>query len=260
MTQAPLPILVFSDLDGTLLDHHSYDWSPARPALTRVLTAGGGVVLATSKTAEEVVTLREEMGLSGWPAIVENGAGIMAAGAAPEQSDAYTRLRAALDALPGELRRGYRGFGDMSAQEVAETTGLPLAGAKAAKARQFSEPGVWLGDDARRAAFDAALSQQGITARMGGRFYTLSFGRTKADAMTEVMDALAPAHTIALGDAPNDVEMLQTADCGVIVVNPDAAPLPPLAGESDGRIIRTQKPGPSGWNVAVQQAMDNWNL
>ncbi len=25
------PLLVFSDLDGTLLDSHSYDWQPAAP-------------------------------------------------------------------------------------------------------------------------------------------------------------------------------------------------------------------------------------
>lgn len=25
------PLLVFSDLDGTLLDSHSYDWQPATP-------------------------------------------------------------------------------------------------------------------------------------------------------------------------------------------------------------------------------------
>lgn len=30
------PLLVFTDLDGTLLDHESYDWSPARPALNRL--------------------------------------------------------------------------------------------------------------------------------------------------------------------------------------------------------------------------------
>lgn len=30
------PLLVFSDLDGTLLDSHSYDWQPAAPWLSRL--------------------------------------------------------------------------------------------------------------------------------------------------------------------------------------------------------------------------------
>ncbi|EFB2834421.1 hypothetical protein FHD46_03220 [Escherichia coli] len=29
------PLLIFTDLDGTLLDSHSYDWQPAAPWLNR---------------------------------------------------------------------------------------------------------------------------------------------------------------------------------------------------------------------------------
>jgi mannosyl-3-phosphoglycerate phosphatase len=85
---------------------------------------------------------------------------------------------------------------------------------------------------------------------------TLSFGRTKADAMTQVIHALKPDLTLALGDAPNDVEMLEQADLGVIVANPHHASLPLLAGERDGRIIRTRDPGPVGWNIAVNEILD----
>ena len=72
---AQLPLLVFSDLDGTLIDHHSYDWSPAMPALAALGSIGAGVVLASSKTAAEIDLLRRDMGLEDWPAIVENGPG-----------------------------------------------------------------------------------------------------------------------------------------------------------------------------------------
>ena len=79
MTRA-LPLLVFSDLDGTLLDHESYSFAPARAALAALAEIGAGVVLATSKTAAEVAPLRAALGLAGWPAIVENGAGLLAGG------------------------------------------------------------------------------------------------------------------------------------------------------------------------------------
>jgi mannosyl-3-phosphoglycerate phosphatase len=134
---------------------------------------------------------------------------------------------------------------------VAQATGLPLPEAALARARQFSEPGTWAGDDATRETFLAALADQGITARMGGRFLTLSHGATKADRMAEIIDTLQPARTVALGDAPNDVEMLQAADIGVIVANPEATPLPELPNEQAGRIIRTHLPGPQGWNRAM---------
>ena len=55
------------DLDGTLLDHESYSFAPARPALAALAEIGAGVVLATSKTAAEVAPLRAALGLAGWP-------------------------------------------------------------------------------------------------------------------------------------------------------------------------------------------------
>jgi ribonucleotide monophosphatase NagD (HAD superfamily) len=45
--------LVFTDLDGTLLDHDTYDWTPARDALDRLTRAGIPVVFTSSKTAAE---------------------------------------------------------------------------------------------------------------------------------------------------------------------------------------------------------------
>lgn len=254
-------ILVFTDLDGTLLDHNTYDWSPARPAFNRLRSIGAGLVLASSKTGAELVRLREEMGWEVWPAIVENGAGILEPGDLPATTgNDYARLRATLDALPVALSQHYRGFFDMGVDEVRRTTGLSSKGARLAKARAFSEPGVWTGDEDTRDAFLAALKAQGVSARMGGRFLTLSFGATKADAMATVMERFAPAKSIALGDAPNDIEMLEAADLGIIVPNPDAAPLPALAGEAAGTIRRAPKPGPEGWTLSVTQATDDLDI
>lgn len=243
-----LPLLVFSDLDGTLLDHDSYDYTPALPALAALHRVGAGVVLATSKTAAEVAPLRATLGLTDWPAIVENGAGVLDAGAKATGDDSdYRRIRAILATLPA----GFQGFGDVTAQDVADITGLSLPAARAAQQRWFSEPGLWKGDAATLDAFMTAAQAAGLHARQGGRFLTLSMGGTKADRMGALIARYAPRTTIALGDAPNDAEMLETADFGVIVANPHAPPLPPLRGEGAGRIIRTTAPGPHGWSQAI---------
>ena len=256
--QQPLPLLVFSDLDGTLISHDTYRWDAARPALAHLRGIGAGVVLASSKTAPEIIGLRAQMGLEDWPAIVENGAGVLDAQATDTPADtAYLRLRSALNQLPEELRGLFTGFGDLDVAGVAKITGLPPADAQDAKTRAFSEPGLWHGTDAQRTAFLEALEQHGITAREGGRFLTLSFGRTKADRMAQIIATYRPQVTLALGDAPNDIEMLQTADHGVIIANPHRTPLPPLDAEAAGRITRTTLPGPQGWNRAVLDFVDS---
>lgn len=259
--EASLPLLVFSDLDGTLIDHHNYGWGPAKQALARLEAVGAGVVLASSKTAAEMIPLQNELGLSQWPAIVENGAGVLNLNAAGrEQPKRYDDLITVLNSVPDCLRAMFQGFNDMDPSQVADTTGLSLQAASKAKDRWYSEPGSWVGSSIERDKFLRYLSQQGVFASQGGRFLTLSFGQTKADVIPKIVSQLAPRYTVALGDAPNDIEMLQATDFGIVVNNPNQPELPVLQGEANGRIIRTTLSGPAGWNEAILEMIDRLNL
>ncbi len=237
-------LLVITDLDGTLLDHATYSWDAAAPALDMLKASGAGLILASSKTAAEIDPLRAELGFPDWPSIVENGSGLLGATSGTET---YERLRRMI----GDLPHGFHGFGDMDAQEVAARTGLTLEAAERAKTRQYSEPGIWVGAPDTLEAFIDAANIAGMTAQQGGRFLTLSFGGTKADRVKELIQRFGPAYTVILGDAPNDAGMLDLADSGVIVANPATGDMPRLPGEERGRIRRTIKPGPQGWSEAV---------
>ena len=94
----------------------------------------------------------------------------------------------------------------------------------------------------------------------GGRFLTLSFGGTKAQQMDGGMKELGCDTSIALGDAPNDIEMIEAATHGVIIRNDHGTGIPPLPGEQAGRIRRTALPGPEGWNAAVLSLLDDLGL
>lgn len=210
-------------------------------------------MLASSKTAAEMRPLQREIGCEAYPAIVENGAGVLwPQDDTGTNTQAYQGIREALAALPRALNQ-FTGFGDMNVADVQTHTGLSAEAASLAKARQFSEPGLWLGSKSELKPFLETLKENGIGARRGGRFLTLSFGQTKADAMETVIEHLHPTTTIALGDAPNDVEMIEAADLGVIVNNPHANPLPRLPSERAGTTIRTTLPGPAGWTEAILQ-------
>ncbi len=251
-------LLVFTDLDGTLIDHDTYRWDAAVPALQALAQIGAGVILASSKTAAEISLWQRQLDLIHWPAIVENGSGVLSpdtttttTATATARPNRYDELRSILNSLPGTLRKQYQGFGDMTVDTVSATTGLSVESAALAKTRAYSEPGLWTGNAADRDEFIRLLQHQNVSAREGGRFLTLSFGQTKADCMSQIITRYNPQTTIALGDAPNDVEMLQAADIGIIVANPHREPLPTLAGEASGRIIRTALAGPHGWNDAI---------
>ena len=245
------PMIVFTDLDGTLLDHDDYSHAPAEPALKALRQHGIPLVLASSKTAAEVAPLRASLGFAEVPAIVENGAGLLPPGESGLHGGQYDDLRAALARLPRDVAARFQGFGDWGIKGIARHTGLSPSDAARAAQRQFSEPGLWTGSSAGKALFLAALNDHGITAREGGRFLTLSYGGTKAQQMGAILTRYGSPYSVALGDAPNDIEMLERADMGIVVANPAHAPLPPLQGEAEGRIRRTGLPGPEGWNEAV---------
>lgn len=248
--------IVFTDLDGTLLDHETYAFEAALPALEHLKERGIPLILASSKTAAELVTLRDRMGFAHCPAIVENGAGMLPPGETAMGDDARLReILAILDRAPVDLRRHFSGFSQWSVDEVSARTGLAPTDAQAAKQRQYSEVGLWTGGPDQWTEFLTCLEEHGLTAQQGGRFISLSFGGSKA----ACMQAMAQSHrkkegsafVIAFGDAPNDIAMLEAADMGIIVPNPGHDGIAALDGETNGRIIRADRPGPEGWNRAI---------
>lgn len=251
-------IVVFSDLDGTLLDHETYDFEPARPALDKLARMNIPLILASSKTEAEMRPIAAAMGRA-FPMIVENGAGI----AEPEELDTgsseglpYRHIRRLLQDLPQNLTGTFQGFGDWTSAEIARHTGLSTEAAERARQRRFSEPGLFSGTAAQRDAFNHILANAGLQAVQGGRFLTIMPKTSKAERMAELAARLQattgePIRTIALGDAPNDIAMLKAADIGVIIANPAHGPLPVTQRERAGHIVRSTLAGPSGWNEMI---------
>ncbi|MEM7619279.1 MAG: HAD-IIB family hydrolase [Pseudomonadota bacterium] len=260
-------LIIFTDLDGTLLSHNTYDFTPALSMLETLKHKSIPVILASSKTAAEIFEIQKEMKLEAYPAIVENGAGILTPGAqiTHYNTEIYDGILRAVMRLPLEFRAHFTGFSQWSVEDISNKTGLTLERAALAKQRQFSEPGLWTGTRQKQVVFEALLKRHGIYARKGGRFLTLTKEDSKADLMKFILSEIEPntgeaVFSVALGDAPNDIEMIETADIGVIVSNPNNAPLPKLKGEQQGHIFRTTLPGPEGWVQAVEQILRNQDM
>ena len=68
-------VLVFADLDGTLLDHRFYSWEGAETALSFIKREGIPLIFCSSKTRWEILPLREKLDNHD-PFISENGGAI----------------------------------------------------------------------------------------------------------------------------------------------------------------------------------------
>ncbi|TGN39844.1 HAD-IIB family hydrolase [Marinobacter confluentis] len=253
-------LIIFSDLDGTLLDHDNYDWSPARSAMERLAASEIPVVLNSSKTISEIRKVREQMGNQA-PFIVENGAAVVIPancfGASDEQVKRFGAPRADVLALLARLREEgfeFSGFADMSPAEISKHSRLSEAEAELARDRVATEPLLWHGDEESLAAFRQKLEAENCRLVQGGRFLHAMGNFDKADGVRFLLkkykeqDPAGRMIAIALGDSPNDQHMLEEADIAVIVrgVHSDSVVLP-----SQSRAIRSLKPGPAGWNECV---------
>jgi mannosyl-3-phosphoglycerate phosphatase family protein len=264
-----LGLVVFTDLDGTLLDHHTYDLEPARPALEALRARGVPLVPCSSKSFSELLDLWQTLELGG-PLIAENGGGVYLPAGHPlaRLADGQPRrpgwlgldLALTIDEVrrrlaPFKARFGLRGFGDMDDQEVASLTGLPLRQAALARARRHDEP-LLLADpqaDAKTVAeaLARAAAQAGLTVTRGGRFWHAFAGGGKGRAvalLSGLYRRLDPGLlTMALGDASNDRSMLAAVDRPVLVARPGGGHTPlDLPG-----LLRVPLPGPAGFNQAV---------
>ena len=215
--------LVFSDLDGTLLDE-SYDWQAARPALEALREVGIPLILNSSKTRAEMVAICEEMELD-TPCIAENGGVVHGIGNAASVS-ARAELLKVLRHMREEEGFSFEGFADWSLANVMEQTGLLPEAAQRAMQRDATEPIVWQDSADHLELFRERLAQEKIALVKGGLFWhVMPAGRNKGSAMQEVVGWYKEQHagehfkTLALGDSPNDWPMLERADMGIVIPN-----------------------------------------
>lgn len=268
------PLLIFTDLDGTLLDHHSYSFKGAEEALQRLRRHSIPIILTSSKTRAELQTLQEKLGLNE-PFISENGGGVfipadyaMLDTTALEKLDdyhakqfgrPYRNIRAIFETV--QSKYNIRGFGDMTAEEIMEVTGLLKSDALLARQREFSEPFRFLAEP-RLQELKEEVADHGLTVTRGGRFYhLLAAGQDKGLAVaqtTRLFQAGSPDKivTIGLGDAENDYLMLKVVDIRVLIPKPDGSyenmDLPYLR--------KPAYPGSKGWGAAITAILDDFQL
>lgn len=262
-------ILLFTDLDGTLLDGNSYSWDPARAAIDCLRAEGIPWVFATSKTRAEVEFWRQETGNS-HPFIVENGAAlVIPQGYFPspvpdgksldgwdivEYGTPYLLLVEALKRASDKSRCRVRGFSQMTAEQVAAATELPLEQARLAQMREFDEPFVVLDPDRSSGLFQV-VHEEGLHCISGSRFLHITGANDKGVATTALHKAYKDCYgtltTVGLGDSFNDLPLLQNVSIPILIRSAHSQELSRLVPRAE----ITSSPGPEGWNRAVLEVI-----
>ncbi len=253
-----MSLIVFTDLDGSLMDHETYSIEPARGAIAELAARNISLVLNSSKTAEEIATIQARLQLS-CPFICENGAALHQTNRdAIEFGTPRAAWLADVHALRAQHGYDFEGFSDWSSTYISNLTGLSIDQAEQAKARHYSEPILWTGSEADLQQFQSELKSLSLQLLQGGRFQSIQGLYDKSDAMNWMVANASPPNSnqpplvVALGDSPNDAAMLNSADTAVIIKSGKSSLLDcPKAR----RLMRTTLPGPAGWSQAMWEIL-----
>jgi mannosyl-3-phosphoglycerate phosphatase len=259
--------IVFTDLDGTLLDAENYSFEPALPALEHLKLADIPLMFVTSKTRAEVEYWRRILGNT-HPFVVENGgAAFVPQDYFPFQVNGierdgyivlewgvrYHRLIDELEKAALESQCAVRGFHHMDVLEIAEKCNMPVEMANLAKTREYDEPFQIL-DSSHARDLEAAIEREGLRYTRGGRFRHIIGPNDKAKAVSQLAEMFEHAYgditSIGLGDAINDASFLCVVDIAIIMPSPFASDISKLV--PNATIARL--PGPRGWNDAIISA------
>ncbi len=255
------PLLLFTDVDGCLVNKHDYSYVDALPALERLRGQRVPVVLCSSKTAAELSVLADELRLQETPLICENGTRILWRGKmfGGERSTVCGVPRGEVLNVLQELksRFQFRSFADLGLDGVMQTTDLPREAAARAMDREGTEPLLWDEDEAQIDSFRQALEEHGLTLTRGGRFWHVAGTATKGDALCEVAERWREAagdsgQTIAVGDSPIDQSMLDRADWPIGIPAPDGSHAVVLPIQGTWATL----PGAAGWAESIGQVLD----
>jgi mannosyl-3-phosphoglycerate phosphatase len=268
-----LHYLVFTDLDGTLLDPRTYSCEKSLAAINQLKGNNIPIIFCSAKTRAEQQIYRRELGIF-HPFVVENGGAIfIPQGYFPFPPDCrktvdnllvielavpHGRVRKLLAKIGKENDFRFKGFGDMSAAEVAELTGLNLESARLAQQREYDEP-VQFDTSAEReiVQFLTKLADAGLNWSRGGRLYHVMGGGGKGKAVN-ILDALyrkmwGEIRTVGLGNGLNDLPMLSQVDIPILVQKRDHS----WEDINLPRLRKVQGIGPEGWSRAIAQVFGN---
>ena len=228
MSTKAIKTIVFTDLDGSLLND-KYEYEEIEPVLCRLLTLNIPIIFSSSKTRREIEFYRTKMKIRD-PFIAENGAVIIipknyfkiSYGFSKQLLDYnmielgmdYRSIRKKIFNIEDQIRAHVIGFGDMTAEEIAKDSGLPLYLAQLAKKREYSEPFKILGGS-EKDILDA-ISGEGLCYTRGGR-YLHALGKCDKGKATSILKNLylqqfKRIFSIGVGDSANDLTMLKIVD------------------------------------------------
>jgi mannosyl-3-phosphoglycerate phosphatase len=269
MKVLPEQYIVFTGLDGDMIDPHPETLHEVLPALELLQSRDIPLIGTTVRSAAEILPIIKALDFAG-PFIVENGSAIYIPTGFLEleipfqkKVDHYDVIEIGLqrDVILQKLvnlrqKQGFKvtGYSELSDKEAANYIGIRQEEMEKAKAREYSEPLIFEGDEDDMEQLKLAAEAMSLRIWPQERYYVLSGDHDCSDSARLLLQFYReqypdqPLISIGLGDNFLSAPLLYAVDIPVLVRQ--------LDGRFDDQVGRrglkfTRDPGPVGWNQAV---------
>lgn len=253
--------IVVSDLDGTLLDHHTYSFIAAQKAITKLKNLDIPLILNSSKTQLEIQSIRQQL-QNQEPFICENG-GLVCGLDSNSSAIKYLgtprqEFLTHLVKIKTKLQLHYQSFAEAKVTDIVSWTGLSRDDASNAIQREATEPLLWQDTEAKLTQFRAELQKLNLQCVKGGRFHHVMGLFNKASCFPLLKSYYAKRWQtevliVALGDSQNDLPMLEQADFSIVIPSAKGTT---LKLERDKLFIASQT-APEGWQEGIDRFLTN---
>lgn len=249
--------IVVTDLDGTLLDHKTYEYGAALKAIEELNKRDIAIIFNSSKTQAEISELRCQLD-NYEPFVCENGGIICGIGDIQYLGTPRKEFSDKLSAIKEKLQLRYQGFSGATVDDVMEWTGLDYPSAEKAMQRSATEPLLWQDSDLALDNFRQELEKINLQCIRGGRFYHVMGFFNKASCFSQLKQHYSlmwqeEVGIIALGDSPNDLPMLEQANYAIVIPSAKGGNLKP----NNSSVYYASQVAPYGWEEGIDFCLNS---
>jgi mannosyl-3-phosphoglycerate phosphatase len=256
-------ILLFTDLDGTLLNKKTFEFKAALNLIKNCISKGINIIPNSSKTDLELDEICENLEIPK-VYISENGSFIYGLNYLSKKLNEkvyLSRDKAVIfknfsDNINVKLQKKCLILENETLKNQIEVLGLPQNKISKAMNRKFSMPFFFLGNKDEEIELKKNVKKNGLNIQFGGRVLSLGDKVSKGDAMMRFISLLSNETkknyvSICVGDNENDFDMLDKCDYPCLVKN---GPLKNINFKN--QCVFSKKEAPDGWVEVVNKTLN----
>jgi mannosyl-3-phosphoglycerate phosphatase len=261
-------LVIFTDLDGTLLDRNTYSFEAALPALHLIKQEDVPLILSSSKTRAEIEVYRKKLD-NDHPFIAENGGAVFIPvdyfsfpHPYDRESEGYFVLELGslhpqiievLESIKKETGIPIKGFSDLTEEEICSLSGLSPKEAGLAKRREYDEPFLVDGAEKEIEIVKRKIREKGMNYTRGGTFHHI-LGKNDKGKAVEILKELYETQffsifSVGIGDSLNDLPMLSLVNYPIFLKGKDNSLPERLSPIPNLRVVNGE--GSEAWNEAI---------